>query len=145
MTSCLPKAGLRGRADHDRDRTTWLSVGHSHTVFVVENFIDEPAHAVQQDLLADQRALLRWRVRRGIVRLSPRRSSASRTHTGESFSEPEPSATIVRSWFVVPPNSFDDAKWFAVNAKQFVVVRELCSRPNTGSDDSLSMLLEDTG
>ena len=36
----------------------WRSVGHSHTAFVVESFIDELARAAKQDPLAYRRALL---------------------------------------------------------------------------------------
>jgi isoquinoline 1-oxidoreductase beta subunit len=36
----------------------WRSVGHSHTGFAVESFVDELAHAARQDPLAYRRALL---------------------------------------------------------------------------------------
>jgi len=36
----------------------WRSVGHSHTAFVVEGFVDELAHAAKQDPLKYRRALL---------------------------------------------------------------------------------------
>jgi len=36
----------------------WRSVGHSHTAFAVEGFIDELAHAAKQDSLEYRRALL---------------------------------------------------------------------------------------
>lgn len=49
----------------------WRSVGHSHTAFVVESFVDELAHATKQDPLALRLALLAADDRRrGVLELA---------------------------------------------------------------------------
>lgn len=45
----------------------WRSVGHTHTAFAVESFIDECAHAAQQDPLAYRLALLEKHPRHAAV------------------------------------------------------------------------------
>jgi len=49
----------------------WRSVGHSHTAFVVETFLDELAHATRQDPLELRRKLLAGKDRhRGVLELA---------------------------------------------------------------------------
>ncbi len=49
----------------------WRSVGHSHTAFVVESFLDELAHATKQDPFSLRRALLAGKDRHlGVLELA---------------------------------------------------------------------------
>ena len=49
----------------------WRSVGHSHTAFVIESFLDEVAHATKTDPLALRRKLLAGKARTlGVLELA---------------------------------------------------------------------------
>jgi isoquinoline 1-oxidoreductase beta subunit len=54
----------------------WRSVGHSHTAFVMETFVDELAHAAAQDPLAYRRRLLKDHPRHlGVLNLAAEKAS----------------------------------------------------------------------